>query len=547
MSATLSAVRSLWRSLSAGTQRWVAFTAGAHLLSRVSLVAVASTLALVGPAVQVAEVIALSGVLLATRLGVGRLRRASRRSLTEVAIHRVLGADVDAILAGSEDLSGLVFEGIFVGRELISSQLPSFVGDALAVAALALASVALLPIRVIALVVLGVVLVTLAAVVSRKAIVRASAAEQEAETQLYEALADATDGRLELVGNGCDVRFRSGVLGTLERWERASNRSAIVSAASGWGPMLVVACTAATLYFLRTRPGGLGGAMGEIAYFAPMAATVPVVLGFARGLLELPRQATRLRSFMALLGAPARWEGGPSLPPAMPSPIEARGLSFTFDPRQPPLLRDVTFKWAPGEVLLLRGANGAGKSTLLRLLLALAQPSAGRILAAGQDLSTLNASSWRGQTAYLAQKPYVPDRMTVRQAIALFVPDASDPVIRDALARVGLMPVLLGRGVPDALAIRVGTLSAGQRQRLALARVCCRRAKLIFLDEPDANLDAAGIEMLRGLVRELSKGAMVALVAHASELADVGDVVVHLPSDSARVPLPSPGATAVLA
>jgi putative ABC transport system ATP-binding protein len=96
-----------------------------------------------------------------------------------------------------------------------------------------------------------------------------------------------------------------------------------------------------------------------------------------------------------------------------------------------------------------------------------------------------------------------------------------------ALERVGLLSVLKRRDA-DPLETRVDTLSVGQRQRVALARLLCTDAALYLLDEPDANLDRAGITLVAELIKELSGRAMVAFAAHTPELLEVADRVVHL-------------------
>jgi ABC-type transport system involved in cytochrome bd biosynthesis fused ATPase/permease subunit len=104
--------------------------------------------------------------------------------------------------------------------------------------------------------------------------------------------------------------------------------------------------------------------------------------------------------------------------------------------------------------------------------------------------------------------------------MATFGERPSDGVLHGALARVGLAP--LARDGVDLLDSAVGELSAGQRQRLALARVLLQDAAIYLLDEPDANLDRAGIALVGEIVRDLvARGRMVAIAAHTDELASI--------------------------
>jgi ATP-binding cassette subfamily C protein CydD len=116
--------------------------------------------------------------------------------------------------------------------------------------------------------------------------------------------------------------------------------------------------------------------------------------------------------------------------------------------------------------------------------------------------------------------------------VAWPVTGARDDRILAALDRVGLLPVLRRAG-GDPLAVRVDSLSVGERQRVALARIVCREASLFLLDEPDANLDRAGIVLVAELLRELAGRGMVAFAAHTPELLAVAERVVVL--DQGRV------------
>jgi ABC-type transport system involved in cytochrome bd biosynthesis fused ATPase/permease subunit len=146
-------------------------------------------------------------------------------------------------------------------------------------------------------------------------------------------------------------------------------------------------------------------------------------------------------------------------------------------------------------------------------------------------LRAIDPDAWRSRVAFLPQRPYLAPRAEVRHAIHFLAPDATDDSIRRALDRVGLT---------TALETRIETLSTGQRQRVALARLLCRNAELYVLDEPDANLDRAGITLAAGIVRELAKTKMVVLAAHTQELLEAADRVVVLEGgrvvrDEARV------------
>jgi ABC-type transport system involved in cytochrome bd biosynthesis fused ATPase/permease subunit len=165
----------------------------------------------------------------------------------------------------------------------------------------------------------------------------------------------------------------------------------------------------------------------------------------------------------------------------------------------------------------LVGANGSGKSTCLRLLLGLGRPRTGAVRLGGVDLRDTDLDAWRERVAFLPQRPYLPQRAEVRAAVRLLAPEASDARIVAALDRVGVLPALHLVSA-DPLAARIDMLSVGQRQRVALARLLCRDAALLVLDEPDANLDREGIALDAELIRERARHRMIVFAAHTPEL-----------------------------
>ena len=168
------------------------------------------------------------------------------------------------------------------------------------------------------------------------------------------------------------------------------------------------------------------------------------------------------------------------------------------------VLRDVGLHVPPGGAALLLGPNGAGKSTLLRVLAGLKRPEAGEVSWAGAPVDEPGAD-----LAYLGHLDALKLGLTVRENLRF--PPASDR----ALAPLGLLPLI---DVPARF------LSAGQRRRVALARLVGRGAGLWLLDEPTLGLDAASVDALGAL-----------LATHRAS----GGVVVALPP---HLPLPLPGA-----
>jgi heme exporter protein A len=153
------------------------------------------------------------------------------------------------------------------------------------------------------------------------------------------------------------------------------------------------------------------------------------------------------------------------------------------------VFRDLDFTLEAGGALLLTGPNGAGKSTLLRLLAGLLRPAAGRLDWDGEDaLADLPAHARR--VAYLGHQDAVKPSLTAGENLR-FAARLSGADAGDALAAVGL---------DDLADLPARMLSAGQKRRLALARLHLSRAPLWLLDEPTLGLDAASVERLGGML-----------------------------------------------
>ncbi|MER5377200.1 thiol reductant ABC exporter subunit CydD, partial [Streptomyces sp. NPDC002553] len=189
----------------------------------------------------------------------------------------------------------------------------------------------------------------------------------------------------------------------------------------------------------------------------------------------------------------------------------------------------VSFTAGPGETVALVGASGAGKSTLLHALLGFVRPTEGRIRVGGTDLADIDLEQWRSRIAWVPQHPHL-YAGTIAENVRLARPDADDAAVRRALADAGALEFVdaLPEGERTVLGEAGSGLSAGQRQRLALARAFLADRPVLLLDEPTAALDGQTEAEVVTAVRRLAAGRTVLLVVHRPALLAVADRVVRL-------------------
>jgi ATP-binding cassette subfamily B protein len=193
------------------------------------------------------------------------------------------------------------------------------------------------------------------------------------------------------------------------------------------------------------------------------------------------------------------------------------------------LLSSVSFSIAPGETLALVGPSGSGKSTIADLLLRLVDPDAGAVRLDGRDLRTLSLHDLRRHVVLVDQEPFV-FHATMAENIRYARPDASDTDVRDAARAAGIDAFIAA--LPDGYATIAGergaALSAGERQRLAIARALIANPSVLVLDEPTAALDPAREkEVLAGYMSRL-RGRTTILITHRLAVASAADRVLVL-------------------
>lgn len=219
--------------------------------------------------------------------------------------------------------------------------------------------------------------------------------------------------------------------------------------------------------------------------------------------------------------------------PGLSYRIDFENLSFAY-PGGPYVLKDLTFTIYPGEKVALVGTNGSGKTTLIKLLLGLYQPTKGRILIDGKDLSTFSPESLRKQVAAVFQD-YLRYQLTAKENIGFGQTErlADEPAIFQAARSAGADEVISGlqSGIDTTLGRTFEggqDLSGGQWQKIAIARAYFRQARILVLDEPTAALDARAELEIFDQFRALAGNRTAIFVSHRMASARIADRILVL-------------------
>jgi ABC-type transport system involved in cytochrome bd biosynthesis fused ATPase/permease subunit len=493
------------------------------------LLAPLTTWALVGG--TFGEKLALGSVLgvtfvvrtLVQKVGVAR----AEADLLERTTASVLHGDVLADnLLPDEDARLELAQAISNAAIALGQTLPNVLADAVACVVLGAVVTVVEPARVVLFAVALMLVCGAALLVARGWVNRELERSWALHHRVNDMFWDALEGRLEIAASGRRAAFMTELRSRTEALGAAGVKLATATTLSARLPWVAVAVVAALAFAAGVRmPGSLAVNLTDAAL---LASVTPAFAGLAQGLhgLSSARRWTRVVARVVTRPDPER--SGTKAPPSLPSPVVFDRVSFRYEmSTEGYAIEDASFAWSGKGPLALAGANGSGKSTCLRLLLGLAPPTRGSVVVGGVPVEQLDVDDWRRTIAFLPQRPYLPPRADVRAAVRWLAPDADDARILRSLDRVGLL-ASLHRESSKALDARVDSLSVGQRQRVALARLLCRDASLFLLDEPDANLDRGGIALVADILRELAGRGLVVFVAHTPELLEVADRVVTL-------------------
>ncbi|WP_432016097.1 thiol reductant ABC exporter subunit CydD [Streptomyces hydrogenans] len=245
-----------------------------------------------------------------------------------------------------------------------------------------------------------------------------------------------------------------------------------------------------------------------------------------------------------VLETPVRGGGTRAVP--ADARLELDRVTVRHPGRAEPSLDAASLTVEPGETVALVGPSGAGKSTLLDVVLGFTEPeTGGAVRVGGVDLAELDLAAWRERIAWVPQRPYL-FAGTIAENVRLARPEAGDDQVRAALREAGADSFVdaLPEGAATVLGEDGAGLSAGQRQRLALARAFLADRPLLLLDEPTAALDGETEAGIVDAVRRLAHGRTVLLVVHRPALLAVADRVVRIGTVAGPEDVPAAGPAA---
>ncbi|HEV2516206.1 MAG TPA: type I secretion system permease/ATPase [Devosia sp.] len=342
----------------------------------------------------------------------------------------------------------------------------------------------------------------------------------------------------DALGNAEPI-FAMGMLDDVtNRWQaRAASLAEVQSRASDVAA-LYASVTKSFRFLLQSAVLALGAYLvirGELSAGLMIAASIvtsralaPVeqVVAQWRG-LAAARQA--LRRTEALLAARPPESNRLSLPDPQVT-LEVRHFATGPDARQPPLVAGASFTLAAGEAMGVLGLSGSGKTSLARGLCGIWPALQGEVRLDGSEFTHFDPVQLGRRIGYLPQSVGLFDG-TVAENIARFRPDADSDSVLKAAHHAGVHELIAG--LPDGYDTRIGArgaaLSAGQRQRIGLARALYGDPFLLVLDEPNANLDFAGDNALTmALTAAKARGAVVIVIAHRPSAIAVCDKLIYL-------------------
>jgi ATP-binding cassette subfamily B protein len=302
------------------------------------------------------------------------------------------------------------------------------------------------------------------------------------------------------------------------------------------GTILTAATAAVFLYggwMIFNGAMSIGTMVAFMAYHMRLLSPIQNLMGMSAGLATARVSLNRI---FELFETKAEVRDAPHPVPLGPVKGQFRleNVSIKYD--RNPVLQDVSLQIPAGAFCAILGSSGAGKSTLADLLVRYLDPDVGRILLDGQDLRKVSLDDLRREVMLVDQSPYL-FNVSIRENISFAWPSATLADIEEAGRAAGLEELI--RRLPEGYETKTGerglALSAGERQRIALARALLRRPRVLILDEPTSALDADTERLVASNLRQALPDATLIVITHKPALAALADCVIEIELSRAKI------------
>jgi ATP-binding cassette subfamily B protein len=302
------------------------------------------------------------------------------------------------------------------------------------------------------------------------------------------------------------------------------------------GTILTAATAAVFLYggwLIIQGSMSVGTMVAFMAYHMRLLSPIQNLMGMTSGLASARVSLGRV---FELFDTPAevREVPNPIRIASLEGHLRLEGVSIQYDRK--PVLEDVSLEIPAGAFCAILGPSGAGKSTLADLLVRYMDPDCGRILLDGHDLREISLDDLRGHLMLVDQSPYL-FNASIRENISYALPEAGTGQIERAGRAAGLNELIdrLPEGYETKTGERGLALSAGERQRIALARALLRRPRVLILDEPTSALDSETERLVASNLRNALPSTTLIVITHRPALAAGADCVIEIEAARAKM------------
>ena len=365
----------------------------------------------------------------------------------------------------------------------------------------------------------------------QRAVGRAYTVVRERVGDLLAAVSESVVGAATIRAYGVEDRTAGRMDAAIEAHRVSAVRAQVRSVLAFSSGQLVAGLTLAVVLVVGTvQAAGGHVTLGELLAFLFLVNLFTQPVQQATEILnELQNAVAGWRRVIGVVDTPADvadpGDDGVTLPRG-PICVAFEGVGFAY-PGGDPVLHDIDLAIEPRSRVAIVGETGSGKSTLAKLLTRLMDPTTGRVLVDDTDLRHVRFSSLRERVVLVPQEGFLFDA-TLLENVRFGRPDATDEDVRLALTELGLDQWL--EGLPQGLRTEVGqrgeSLSAGERQLVALARAYLADPDLLVLDEATSAVDPSTEVRLQRALEGLTRGRTSIAIAHRLSTAEAADEVV---------------------